>query len=101
MTGKYLVIAGNRDQFREFIGRKAKQIWEEGHTSVTLSDFLYVGGPDQLRGYSNPQGFFVGTWRERNDIEQILNILLVCMSDPTKGKAVIDIYSKWMKGKSK
>ena len=92
---KYLVIAGNRDQFREFIGRKAKQIWEEGHTSVTLSDFLYVGGPDQLRGYSNPQGFFIGTWKERIDLEDIFMILSTVITDSTKRDNLRDIYSKW------
>ena len=100
MAGKYLVVAGNRNEFQIFIKRKCQELWAPGY-NISMSNFVYVAGEDQLRGYSNPQGFFVGTWRERNDIEQILNILLVCMSDPTKGKAVIDIYSKWMKGKSK
>lgn len=47
-----------------------------------------VHSPDQLRGMRDPTGIFVGTWRERKDIFEILNALLVQMTDPVKHKII-------------
>jgi hypothetical protein len=36
---------------------------------------VIVHGSDVLRGRGDPHGVFVGTWRERGDIEEIVEIL--------------------------
>lgn len=94
MIGKYLVIAGNHGEFNTFIKKKAMELWAPDY-NISLSDFLYVAVPDQLRGYSNPKGFFIGSWCERNDMEEILYSLSIRMTDPSKLQTIRDIYSKW------
>jgi hypothetical protein len=72
MNDKYYVIAGDYNQFRVFILRKSMDMYQGGNTSITLSHFVYVSGPETLRGLRNPRGFFVGTWRKKSNIKDIL-----------------------------
>lgn len=94
MVGKYLVVAGNRNEFQYFIKKKCQELWVPGY-NISMSNFVYVAGEDQLRGYSNPQGFFIGTWKERTDLEDIFMLLSVAMTDSWKREKLRDIYSKW------
>lgn len=68
---KYYVIAGNVFEFDRFIKKKSAEMWNEGNTSVSLSDFVYVSGVDTLNGLSEIQGFYVGTWKNRSDVMEI------------------------------
>ena len=56
--------------------------------SLAKSDYSIVHNQHQLRGMRDPKGVFVGRWRERKDIFEILNMLLVNMTIPSK-KAII------------
>jgi hypothetical protein len=73
MNQKYIVVAGNYDQFRDFKIKKMTELWNSG-MQVQQTDFVYADG-DNLRGISNPRGFFIGTWRERLDAMNILLML--------------------------
>lgn len=68
---KYYVIAGNVFEFDRFIKKKSAEMWNEGNTSVSLSDFVYVSSVDTLKGLSEIQGFYVGTWKNRSDVMEI------------------------------
>lgn len=81
MQGKYYVIAGNAVQAKDFIKRKSLEMWNSGLTSISLSNFIYVPDVVTLRGVSDPHGFFIGTWRERKDIKEILFLLKVATHD--------------------
>jgi len=78
---KTLVIAGNYDQ---------ATIWMHARQKQTVTHTI-VHNVDQLRGRRDPSGVFVGTWRERADIFEILNMLLVQMIDPSKHKIIQDL----------
>jgi hypothetical protein len=78
---KTLVIAGNYDQ---------ANIWMHARQKRTVTHTV-VHNADQLRGMRNPSGVFVGTWREREDIFEILNMLLVIMTDPIKHDRIQDL----------
>ena len=78
---KTLVIAGNYDQ---------ANIWMHARQKQTVTHTV-VHNADQLRGMRNPSGVFVGTWREREDIFEILNMLLVIMTDPIKHDRIQDL----------
>jgi len=56
-----------------------------------MSNYIIVHSPDQLRGMRDPKGIFIGTWRERTDIFEILNRLLVNMIEPSKHKIIQDL----------
>jgi hypothetical protein len=74
---KIFVVAGTHEQFTQFVRRKATQLWDGGNTSVTLSNFVYVSGPEVFRGFNSVHGYFVGTFRQRKDIEQILEMIRI------------------------
>lgn len=59
----FYVVAGNRDQFDDFVIRKRSM----GHDY----DFKYVYNVDTLRGLSTIRGFYVGSYQERNDWPEI------------------------------
>lgn len=69
--GKIYVVAGNKEQYENYIRKKAAELIASG-TSVTLSHFVYVYDAQMLRGLYEVHGFFVGTYRERNDINDIV-----------------------------
>ena len=64
---KYFVICGNHQEFIHYTVRKLPE---------ERADFTYVNGPDALRGSTNPKGFFYGSWRERSDILEIVEMLV-------------------------
>ena len=62
------VVAGNYVQFLDYTKKKLKD-------DVF---YIYVTGPDQLRGLSEISGVFIGSFEERKDIEEIrLQIKLI------------------------
>jgi hypothetical protein len=72
---KYYVICGTRQEYNEFIQKKALELFGQGDTSVSLSQFVYVNSSDQLIGRVDPHGWFIGTWRDRSNIHEILHVL--------------------------
>lgn len=75
MNEKYLVIAGSRDQYLNFVKKKSEELWSQGYTSVTLSHFVYAN-EFSIRGNRNPSGWFVGTWYDRPDAVSIVQQLI-------------------------
>jgi hypothetical protein len=84
---KTLVIAGTEHEANYWIIQDLGKKYPS-NTSLSMSDYSIVHNQDQLRGMRDPKGIFVGTWRERKDIFEILNMLLVNMTIPSK-KAII------------
>lgn len=80
MNGKWFVICGNNVQYLQFVKEKITEGWP-GNTSLSMSNFIYVDHPDKLRGWTNPHGWFYGTWRNRKDIRDILINLSVAYRD--------------------
>jgi hypothetical protein len=87
---KTLVVAGTQQEanywIRQDLGKKYPSM-----TSLSMSDYTIVHNADQLRGKRDPSGVFVGNWRNRKDIFEILNMLLVNMTIPTKHKIIQDL----------
>lgn len=88
---KTLVIAGNANEAKYWIIQDLGKKYPS-NTSLSMSDYIIVSSPDQLRGIRNPTGIFVGTWKQRPDIFELLNMLLVnVMTDPIKHKIIQDL----------
>lgn len=69
---KHFVIAGTHYQFELYRKRKLRQNVALKPSDVILpSDIVFVSGANSLRGYRNPSGVFIGTWRDRNDLDDI------------------------------
>jgi len=88
---KKLVIAGSYEQAQLWIKNDLAKRSAAGETTLSQSEYTIVHNQDQLRGMRDPNGIFVGTWRERKDIFEILNMLLVQMTDPVKHKIIQDL----------
>lgn len=69
------VIAGNHEQAYDYINRKLEERIRNGETVSKIGDYKYVDGVNTLKGIYDPRGVFIGTWRERKDIKDILLIL--------------------------
>jgi hypothetical protein len=98
MNDRIFVVAGTRVQYDIFIRKKCEELFWENNTSILLSNFIYVDSIDKLRGYSDPHGYFIGTWCERKDIEEILFII------KTRSNSLIDsiilVHKKWKQEKN-
>jgi hypothetical protein len=84
---KTLVIAGTYHEANYWIIQDLGKKYPS-NTSLSMSDYIIGHSADQLRGWRDPSGIFIGTWRERKDIFEILNMLLVNMTIPSKHKII-------------
>ena len=90
---KTLVIAGTEHEANYWIIQDLGKKYPS-NTSLSMSDYIVVNRPEQLRGLRDPKGIFVGTWKQRPDVFELLNQLLVIMTDPTKHKIIQDLLVK-------
>lgn len=76
---KIFVIAGTYMQADQWITDKIASIISNSQNLmyVARSNYVYVHHVDVLRGILKPHGFFVGTWRERSDILEIVKLLII------------------------
>ena len=70
---KYFVITGTHYEFDFFVKRKLKAYPE----LYERKDFVYVAGFETFMGHTNVKGWFYGSWRERKDIREILDMLSI------------------------
>ena len=77
MSDKFFVVCGTRQEFQDFIIRKSAELWTEGNTSISMSNFVWVSSRKQLMGIRNPHGCFYGTWYNLEDLQDIMTQLIV------------------------
>lgn len=75
---KTFVIAGTATEARHWIDSNIRKRHATGHTSVSLSDYVTVTSSTTLRGIVDPHGVFVGSWKDRWDLEEIVETLFMC-----------------------
>ena len=69
MIKKKYIVAGNRDQYLEYVRRKNLDI------SNTNTEYIYVNSAKNLVGIVNIEGFYIGTYYKRHDIGAIKDII--------------------------
>lgn len=84
------VIAGNQEEAYQYINRKLEERIRNGEVVSKIDDYKYVYSIDTLRGVQNPSGVFIGSWRMRQDIFDIVGILRQNCNPPNK--ALKDIW---------
>lgn len=74
------IVAGTHSQYLDWLKRKG----------YSEKEYKYVMGPETLRGISaeNLKGIFIGTWRNRSDINEIKNQIAVIKSKLSDGTIV-------------
>ena len=93
MTHIY-VVAGTFDQAKEYISKKRFDYLNSGEPPLLMPNYLYVSVPQHLKGIRNPTGVLIGTWRERPDIIEILETLMLASDVPNK--ALVAAYDELM-----
>ena len=66
---KLFVVAGNYQEFQDFVIRKRMKGFSY--------DFVYVSDRDMLRGMTTIRGFYIGTYRERPDWPEIRDAIAI------------------------
>jgi hypothetical protein len=66
---KLFVVAGNYQEFQDFVIRKRMKGFSY--------DFVYVSDRDMLRGMTIIRGFYIGTYRERPDWPEIRDAIAI------------------------
>lgn len=95
MFDKYFVIAGTRSQYMAFVHIKVNEFFQCGQKLITFSHFVYVDSADDLRGYSNPKGWFIGSWREKKGINEIIVQLLLAKRNYALRPEFEEILKEW------
>ena len=88
---KIFVIAGTYQEATNWIKQDLEKRWPS-NTSLSLSDYKYISHADDVKGYTNPHGVFVGNWLGRPDIFEIVEALL--MRSTYVNTALGDIYKQ-------
>jgi hypothetical protein len=73
---KIYVIAGTASQATDWVKSNLQKRILNGETPIGMSEYAYVTGVDTLRGIRDPHGVFVGAWRDRKDILEIVQTLI-------------------------
>ena len=66
---KLFVVAGNYQEFQDFVIRKRMK----GFTY----DFVYVSNRNTIRGLDTIRGFYIGTYRQREDWAEIRDAIAI------------------------
>jgi hypothetical protein len=84
---KNYIIAGNHAEYIDWLNRKI----------VSPSLYVYVSGPDTIRGIRNPHGRFIGTWYKRpnQDLECIFDVLLYSSDAGESTKILLKLRNDW------
>ncbi len=73
---KIYVVAGTGEEARRWINSNIEKRAKIG-MPYSLSDYVYVANADKLRGIQDPHGVFVGNWKGRADIFDIVQQLMM------------------------
>ena len=75
MSNKIIVIAGTYAEAMSWIKKECQKRWNNGDRSCSISDYI-IPDRDSIRGILNPHGVFVGNWKARADIYEIVQTLI-------------------------
>lgn len=77
-NGRVYIVAGNYEEFKAYV-RKHARCWPHDPIDdiVTRNPLRYVYVHDRMTimGLVEINGFYIGTWRERPDIEEIQQVI--------------------------
>lgn len=71
-NNKYFIVAGTQQEFRTWV-----QLNRRRFAYNNINDFIYVDRPMVFLGHADPHGFFVGTFRQRPDLFEIVQTIII------------------------
>jgi hypothetical protein len=79
---KLFVVAGNYAEFQDFVIRKRMKGFSY--------DFVYVSGAEMLNGMTTIRGFYIGTYRNRQDWSEIRDKIAIIKVKENALEEVLD-----------
>lgn len=73
---KYFIVAGTHEEFRTWL-----QLNRRRFPYNNINDFIYVDRPMVFLGHAYPHGFFVGTFKQRPDLFEIIQTIITNSPD--------------------
>ena len=67
MSNRCFVISGNHNEFVRYVAQRIA-----ANPSLNSRDFQYVYGEDVFRGRSQVHGVFIGSFRKRKDLQELV-----------------------------
>jgi hypothetical protein len=89
---RIFVIAGTYQEATSWIAKNYQERVAIGDQQASTNDYKYVSHADDVKGYTNPHGVFVGNWLGRPDIFEIVEALM--MRSTHVNHALGKIYSQ-------
>lgn len=89
---RIFVIAGTNQEAQKWIAKNYQERVAIGDQQASTNDYKYVSHADDVKGYTNPHGVFVGNWLGRPDIYEIVEALM--MRSTHVNKALGEIYKQ-------
>ena len=93
---KIFVIAGTYQEAQSWIAKNYQERVAIGDQQASTRDYKYISHADDVKGYTNPHGVFVGNWLGRPDIFEIVEALMLRSTHVNKalGKIYSDLKPK-------
>lgn len=77
MTEPIYIVAGSFEQYRAYCFKKKAEYDERGETFPL---HRFVSNADHLRGLNSIKGFYIGTYEQRSDINDIREHIAIIKS---------------------
>lgn len=71
------VICGTYSEFEDWRDKKILDMRAREDFDIRIMEYVYLRTVNQLTGIEHPSGIFCGTWKSREDIQEILFTLHV------------------------
>lgn len=69
---KIFIVAGNATEFKSYVDRKLVEWTEYGGTDKGyFPEYVYVSNAKQLKGVQPIEGYYIGSYMERDDLDEI------------------------------
>lgn len=93
---KIFVIAGTAQEAQSWITKNYQERVAIGDQQASTRDYKFVSHADDIKGYTDPHGVFVGNWLGRPDILEIVEALMLRSThvNTALGKIYTDLKPK-------
>lgn len=68
---KIFIVAGNFTEFREYKEKKLHEWTEYSNILDYFPEYVYVTNVNQIRGRSEIEGYYIGSYKNRIDLDEI------------------------------
>ena len=96
---KIFVVAGNTAEFIDYRKRKFDDL-KQTTTPINFGDIINVSSPNVIRGFHDPHGVFIGSWRMCYDIGDVIANLQLAQMNSFSNKVLNELREEWEKFQS-